>query len=87
MYGLLLVEGGRKGRRGRRNRRGKGKERGETERGKQTTPTGERRHADMLHISHDPVLTQARSESFLKGGSKIKGGAKCRRKFLLMNYS
>ena len=30
---------------------------------------------------------QARSQSFLKGGSKIKGGALRRRKFLLINYS
>ena len=33
------------------------------------------------------LRVQARSQSFLKGGSKIKGGAKRRRKFLLINYS
>ena len=30
---------------------------------------------------------QARSQSFLKGGSKIKGGAKRRQKILFINYS
>ena len=30
---------------------------------------------------------QARSQSSLKGGSKIKGSVKHRRKFLLINYS
>ena len=37
---------------------GRGKKGVNGERGvnMQTTPTGERRHADMVHASHDPVL-------------------------------
>jgi len=30
---------------------------------------------------------QAHSQSFLKGGSKVKGGVKRHRKFLVINYS
>jgi len=38
---------------------------------------------------YDPLATikQAHSQSSLKGVSKIEGGAKCRQKLLLINYS
>jgi len=54
---LLLVEGGgRGGGEGVGEGREKSEKERERERGKQTTPTGERKHADRLHASHDPVL-------------------------------
>jgi len=41
---------------------------------------------DMQH-NRSTIFSPARSQSFWKQGSKIKGGTKCRRKFLQINYS
>ena len=43
--------------------------------------------ASYAVLAEESQAFQARSQSFLKGGSKIKGGTKRRRKFLLINYS
>ena len=42
-----------------------------------------RDQCDIPKVSTEMTSLQACSQSFLKGGSKIKGGAK----FLLINYS
>ena len=41
----------------------------------------------LLHMHFWKYIGQAHSQMFLKGGSEIKGGAKRRRKFLLINFS